>query len=239
MWAQQQVGMYVTLICVCVCLFAGSRRTAVCGVEGRRVADKNKQQYVNKAEGLSFHFIKAKWRRSAVATGWSFTRSGKSSNLPCWFYCFVGREKLEKKKAFMIAAMNRWVCVFCGRIYRPFYAYRLVCYDLNIGASPGRHYTTHTITRLMFAAPPSPSRGRGGSLVQLEEHLGWQSKQAFMFGWTKLELYFPVLWEQNLSECFVKAAEGEQASEPAWALEKAKKLGRGNVRSFKETNSRR
>ena len=60
-----------------------------------------------------------------------------------------------------------------------------------------------------------------------------------MFGWTKLELYFPVLWEQNLSECFVKAAEGEQASEPAWALEKAKKLGRGNVRSFKETNSRR
>lgn len=213
MWAQQQVGMYVTLICVCVCLFAGSRRTAVCGVEGRRVADKNKQQYVNKAEGLSFHFIKAKWRRSAVATGWSFTRSGKSSNLPCWFYCFVGREKLEKKKAFMIAAMNRWVCVFCGRIYRPFYAYRLVCYDLNIGASP--------------------------SLVQLEEHLGWQSKQAFMFGWTKLELYFPVLWEQNLSECFVKAAEGEQASEPAWALEKAKKLGRGNVRSFKETNSRR
>ena len=154
MWAQQQVGMYVTLICVCVCLFAGSRRTAVCGVEGRRVADKNKQQYVNKAEGLSFHFIKAKWRRSAVATGWSFTRSGKSSNLPCWFYCFVGREKLEKKKAFMIAAMNRWVCVFCGRIYRPFYAYRLVCYDLNIGASPGRHYTTHTITRLLFAAPP-------------------------------------------------------------------------------------
>ena len=97
MWAQQQVGMYVTLICVCVCLFAGSRRTAVCGVEGRRVADKNKQQYVNKAEGLSFHFIKAKWRRSAVATGWSFTRSGKSSNLPCWFYCFVGREVKEEE----------------------------------------------------------------------------------------------------------------------------------------------
>ena len=236
MWAQQQVGMYVTLICVCVCLFAGSRRTAVCGVEGRRVADKNKQQYVNKAEGLSFHFIKAKWRRSAVATGWSFTRSGKSSNLPCWFYCFVGREKLEKKKAFMIAAMNRWVCVFCGRIYRPFYAYRLVCYDLNIGASPGRHHTTPSPVSCLLPCRPA---GRGGSLVQLEEHLGWQSKQAFMFGWTKLELYFPVLWEQNLSECFVKAAEGEQASEPAWALEKAKKLGRGNVRSFKETNSRR
>ena len=161
MWAQQQVGMYVTLICVCVCLFAGSRRTAVCGVEGRRVADKNKQQYVNKAEGLSFHFIKAKWRRSAVATGWSFTRSGKSSNLPCWFYCFVGREKLEKKKAFMIAAMNRWVCVFCGRIYRPFYAYRLVCYDLNIGASPA---------------------AVGPNFFLLEEHLGWQSKQAFMSG---------------------------------------------------------
>ena len=182
MWAQQQVGMYVTLICVCVCLFAGSRRTAVCGVEGRRVADKNKQQYVNKAEGLSFHFIKAKWRRSAVATGWSFTRSGKSSNLPCWFYCFVGREKLEKKKAFMIAAMNRWVCVFCGRIYRPFYAYRLVCYDLNIGASPGRHYTTHTITRLLFAAPPFSKPGQR-RIVGSTWRTSWLTEQTSFHVW--------------------------------------------------------
>ena len=203
----------------------------MCGVEGRRVADKNKQQYVNKAEGLSFHFIKAKWRRSAVATGWSFTRSGKSSNLPCWFYCFVGREKLEKKKAFMIAAMNRWVCVFCGRIYRPFYAYRLVCYDLNIGASPGHH---HTITRLLFAALLP---GRQRRIVGSTWRTSWLTEQTSFHVWLN-QVGAIFLWE-HLSECFVKAAEGEQASEPAWALEKAKKLGRGNVRSFKETNSRR
>ena len=178
MWAQQQVGMYVTLICVCLFVCGKQKNSAaVCGVEGRRVADKNKQQYVNKAEALSFHFIKAKWRRSAVATGWSFKRSGKSSNLPCWFYCFVGREKLEKKKAFMIAAMNRWVCVFCGRIYRPFYAYRLVCYDLNIGASPGHH---HTITRLLFAALLP---GRQRRIVGSTWRTSWLTEQTSFHVW--------------------------------------------------------
>ena len=78
-------GRHVTLICVCV---------FVCGSSvGLGAADKNKQQYVNKVEGLSFHFIS----QAAAATGWSFTRSGKSSNSPCWFYCFVGREVKEEE----------------------------------------------------------------------------------------------------------------------------------------------
>ena len=38
---------------------------------------------VNKCFSLSFH------KTQAVAAPMVFLRGGKSSNLPCWFYCFV------------------------------------------------------------------------------------------------------------------------------------------------------
>ena len=59
---------------------------------------------------------------------------GHCSQTPCWrpiilplvllFHCLQAWLWRERRPS---TCWNRWVCVFCGRIYRPLYACRLVC----------------------------------------------------------------------------------------------------------------